>query len=322
MKLKEQTQLDELKASGDAGEVNDPVTAEGGTNMNRKADKTGGESQIGSGTAVATPGQGGTPSDMLKTVATSKSPARRGDKTVGESVDAMFEGSDLSEEFKEKATVIFEAAVAAKLQEEVARLEEEYNSKLEEEVATISEQMTEKVDSYLDYVVKEWMEENKVAIDRGIRMEVMESFMEGLYTLFAEHNINVEEDEIDVVADMVEELEAKDAALNESINKTIELTKEIESMKATAILEGYTKGLTETQAEKLRTLAENVEFADSAEFDNKVKIIKEQYFGSKKVLSEASDNIDPVDVDTDSVRNVDPSVAYYAEAISKTIRKS
>lgn len=322
MKLKEETQLDEVKASGDAGEAADAVTPAGGTNKNRKADKTGGEGPIAAGTSVATPGQDGSPSDMLKTVATSKSPARRGDKTVGESVNAMFEGSDLSEEFKEKATVIFEAAVAEKLQEEVARLEEEYNAKLEEEVATISEQMTEKVDSYLDYVVKEWMEENKVAIDRGIRMEVMESFMEGLHNLFLEHNINVPEEEIDVVADMVEELEAKDAALNESINKTIELTNEIESMKAKSILEGYTKGLTETQAEKLRNLAENVEFADSAEFDHKVKIIKEQYFGGKKVLSEASDNIDPVDVDSDSVVNVDPSVAYYAQAISKTIRKS
>lgn len=321
MKLKEQTQLDEVKASGDAGEAADPVTPAGGTNMNRKADKTGGESSV-PGPSVATPGQDASPSDMLKTVATKKSPTRRGDKTMGESVSAMFEGADLSEEFKERATVIFEAAVNEVIQEEVARLEEEYNAKLEEEVATISADLTEKVDSYLDYVVKEWMEENKLAIDRGIRAEMAESFMEGLFNLFLEHNINVPEEEVDVVADMVEELEAKEASLNEQINKNIELVKEIEGFKAQAILENYTKGLTETQAEKLRTLAEGVEFADSAEFDHKVKIIKEQYFGGKKVLSEASDNIDPVDVDSDSVTHVDPSVAYYAKAISNTIRKS
>lgn len=322
MKLKESTQLDELKASGDAGEVNDPVTAAGGTNMNRKADKHTGDVGGDNPNPIATPGQDASPSDMLKNVATKKSPARRGDKAMGESVAAMFEGSDLSEEFKEKATVIFEAAVSERLQEEVERLEEEYNTRLEEEVATISATLTENVDSYLDYVVKEWMEENKVAIDRGIRAEVLESFIEGLHNLFLEHNINVPEEEVDVVADMAEELEAKETSLNEQINKNIELTQELEGYKANAILESYTKGLTETQAEKLRNLAENVEFADSVEFDHKVKIIKEQYFGGKKVLSESNDNIDPVDVESDSVVHVDPTMAFYAEAISKTIRKS
>lgn len=322
MKLKESTQLDELKASGDAGEVNDPVTPAGGTNMNRKADKHTGDVGGDTPNAVATPGQDASPSDMLKTVATKKTPTRRGDKTMGESVAEMFEGSDLSEDFKEKATVIFEAAVSERLSEEVARLEEEYNTKLEEEIATISATMTENVDTYLDYVVKEWMVENKVAIDRGLRAEVLESFMTGLHNLFLEHNVNVPEEEIDVVADMAEELEVKEAELNEQINKTIELTKELEGFKANAILEGYTKGLTETQAEKLRNLAENIEFADSVEFDGKVKIIKEQYFGGKKVLSESNDNIDPVDVDSDSVVHVDPTMAFYADAISKTIRKS
>lgn len=321
MKLNESNKLDEVKASGDAGEVNDAVTPAGGNNKNRKADKSGGESSV-PGPTVATPGQTGSASDMLKTVATSKTPARRGDKTMGESVAAIFEGSDLSEEFKEKAAVIFEAAVSEKLQEEIARLEEEYNTMLEEEVATLSEQLVEKVDSYLDYVVKEWMEENKVAIDRGIRTEMTESFMEGLYSLFVEHNIEVPEEEIDVVADMAEELEAKEASLNEQINKNIDLAKELEGFKAQAILENYTKGLTETQAEKFRNLAENVEFADSTEFDRKIKIIKEQYFGSKKVLSESTDNIDPVDVSDETARHVDPSVAYYAQAISKTTRKS
>lgn len=322
MKLKESTQLDELKASGDDGEVNDPVTAAGGTNMNRKADKHTGDVGGDTPNAVATPGQDATPSDMLKSVATKKSPARRGDKAIGESVAAIFEGSDLSEEFMEKASVIFEAAVAERIQEEINLLEEEYNTKLEEEIATISATMTENVDTYLDYVVKEWMEENKVAIDRGIRAEVMESFMAGLYDLFVEHNINVPEEEVNVVADMAEELDAKEAALNEQINKTIELTKELEGFKANSILEGYTKGLTETQAEKLRNLAEGIEFADSSEFDHKVKIIKEQYFGGKKVLSESNDNIDPVDVDSDAVVHVDPTMAFYADAISKTIRKS
>lgn len=315
-------QLDEFKASGENSVANDPMTPAGGTDKKRPADKSTGDAGAKSN-AVATPGQGGTPTDQIESVPTTKTAARRADKSMGESVEEMFAGSDLSEEFKEKATVIFEAAVYAKIEEEVNRLEEEYAAKLDEQVEVIASDLVEKVDSYLDYVVEQWMEENTVAIDRSIRAEVAEAFIEGLRDLFVEHNINIPEEETDILADMAEELDAKDEALNESVNEVIELRKELEVYKAKNILENYSKGLTETQAEKLRTLAEGVEFSDSTEFEHKVQIIKEQYFGGKSVLKESSDNIDPVELDESAeIVNVDPSVAFYAQALSKTLRKS
>ena len=322
MNIKDIKQLDEFKASGQDSEAADAVTPAGGTNMKRSADKMG-NAEGKMGTTTATPGQEGSTSDLIDTVTTTKTPARRGDKTMGESVNEMFAGSDLSEDFKEKATVIFEAAVNAKIQEEIESLEEEYAAKLDEEVASIAADLTEKVNSYLDYVVEQWMEENQVAIDRGIRAEVTESFIEGLRDLFVEHSINVPEDEVDVVAEMAEELDSKDASLNEAINETIELRKQLEAYKAKDILESYSKGLTDTQVEKLHTLAEGVEFNDSKEFERKVQIIKEQYFGGKAVLRESGDNLDPIDLEesTETVV-VDSTVAAYAQALSKTLRKS
>ena len=314
MAQKELEQLDEFKASGEDSSTADPVTPAGGSNHKRSADKNNGEK-------ASSKLSGETAGDML-TPAKGKAPARPADKGMKESVEEMFAGSDLSEEFKEKATTIFEAAVHAKLTEEVERLEEEFTAKLDEQVEVVVNDLVEKVDSYLDYVVEQWMENNQVAIERGIRAEIAESFIEGLRDLFNEHNINVPSEDIDVVADMAEELEATESALNESINETIELRKELESMKAESILEGFTKGLTDTQAEKLRTLAEGVSFSDSSEYERKVQIIKEQYFGGKAVLKEHNDGIDPVDItEAKSVVSSDPSVAAYAQAISRTLRK-
>ena len=322
MNIKGLKQLDEFKASGENSEANDPMTPAGGSDKKRPADKSTGDATPKSN-PVSTPGQEGAVTDLILDVPTKKTAARAADKTMGESVSEMFAGTDLSEDFKEKATVIFEAAVHAKLQEEVDRIEAEYAAKLDEEVETLSAQLVEQVDTYLDYVVDQWMEENQVAIDRGIRAEVAEAFIDGLRDLFIEHSINLPEEEVDIIADMAEELDSQEESLNSAINETIELRKQLEAYKAKDILEGYTKGLTETQAEKLRTLAEGVEFADSAEFTRKVQIIKEQYFGGKAVLSESKDGLDPVDLDesTETV-NVDASVAFYASQLSKTLRKS
>ena len=236
-----------------------------------------------------------------------------------ESVEEMFAGADLSEDFKEKATVVFEAAVNAKLQEEVARIEEQFEAKLDEEVEVAISDIVEKVDTYLDYVVEQWMEDNKVAIERGIRSEIAESFIEGLKDLFVEHNINLPEEEVDVIADMAEQLEATEAQLNEAINETIELKKALTESKKAEILESYTKDLTETQAEKFRALTEGVEYSDLDELSRKVKIINEQYFGAKTVLSESLSEIDPIEEAT--TQKIDPAMAAYAQAISKTIRK-
>lgn len=314
MSDKELEQLDEFKASGEDSSVMEPVTPAGGSNKKRTADKT-------QGNKASQKLEGETGPDQM-TVAKGKAPARRADKGMKESVEEMFAGTDLSEDFKDKATTIFEAAVHAKLNEEVERLEEEFNSKLDEQVDNAVSELAEKVDTYLDYVVEQWMKDNELAIERGIRTEIAESFIEGLRDLFVEHNIAIPEEEVNVVADVAEELEAKEEALNESISELIETRKELESVKASVILEGYTKDLTETQAEKLRSLAEGISYDDSAEYDRKVALVKEQYFGGKAVLTESTDEVDPVDISEDTnVKAVDPTIAAYAQAISRTHRK-
>jgi hypothetical protein len=299
---------------------NDAMTPAGGSNKKRAADKNTG-SDAAKETSTATPGQGGSATDLVDNVPTMKAAKRMADKSMGESVEEMFAGSDLSEDFKEKATVIFEAAVNAKLQEEIDYLEEAFLVRLDEEVELVVRDLTEKVDTYLGYVVEQWMEENEIAIERGIRAEIAESFIDGLRDLFIEHSINLPEEETDVLADMAEALEETESALNEAINESIELHQQLEGLKAEQILESYSNGLTDTQAERLRTLAEGVEFADANEFGRKVEIIKEQYFGGKSMLRESTDGIDPYELDNGSKANVDPTMSLYAEAISKTIRK-
>jgi predicted transcriptional regulator len=200
-------------------------------------------------------------------------------------------------------------------------LEEEFTAKLDEEVELVVNDLTEKVDTYLDYVVEQWMEENQVAIERGIRAEIAESFIDGLRDLFIEHSINLPEEETDILADMAEALEETENNLNEAINESIELRQALEGLKAEKILESFSNGLTDTQAEKLRALAEGVEFADADEFGHKVEIIKEQYFGGKSVLRESTDGIDPIELDNGSTVKIDPAMALYADAISKAVRK-
>ena len=311
MSEKELEQLDEFKADGEDSMAADAVTGAGGAVKKRKADKAGAAEKADNiEDDVKTP-QG---------TAGKVSPKRPADKGMKESVEEMFAGADLSEDFKEKATVVFEAAVHAKLTEEVARLEEQFEAQLDEQVETAVSELVEKVDTYLDYVVENWMEENRVAIDRGIRAEIAESFIDGLRDLFVEHNINIPEEEVNVVADMAEQLEATEAKLNESINEAIELRAKLEESAVEKMVESYSKGLTETQAEKLSTLAEGIEFSNVEEFEKKLKIVKENYFGGKTVLSEGLDSLDPIENETQSVKH-DPSVSAYVDAISRSLRK-
>ena len=311
MSEKELEQLDEFKADGEDSMAADAVTGAGGAVKKRKADKAGAAEKADNiEDDVKTP-QG---------TAGKVSPKRPADKGMKESVEEMFAGAGLSEDFKEKATVVFEAAVHAKLTEEVARLEEQFEAQLDEQVETAVSELVEKVDTYLDYVVENWMEENRVAIDRGIRAEIAESFIDGLRDLFVEHNINIPEEEVNVVADMAEQLEATEAKLNESINEAIELRAKLEESAVEKMVESYSKGLTETQAEKLSTLAEGIEFSNVEEFEKKLKIVKENYFGGKAVLSEGLDSLDPIENETQSVKH-DPSVSAYVDAISRSLRK-
>lgn len=245
--------------------------------------------------------------------------------SVKEDVEDIFIGTDLSEEFKEKASTLFEAAITARILAETARLEEEFDTLLEEAVAEINEELTTKVDSYLDYVVESWMEENQVAVESTLRNEVMEEFIDGLKTLFNEHYISIPENKVDVLeslADKVEELEAK---LNESINENVEMKKAFVEVEKTNVFESYLDDLAMSQQEKFKALAEGIDFdGDIETYAKKLSIIKEKYFVSEKTAP-VSTNIEEETFEggetlTESV-NVDPSVNRYVQAISRTLKK-
>ncbi len=173
-------------------------------------------------------------------------------KAVQEDLAALFDGSELSEDFREKATVIFEAAINEKVSGVVASLEEQYEARLTEEVGAIEEALVEKIDSYLDYVVEQWVEENKLAIESGIKAEVVESFMEGLKGLFTEHYVDAPQEKLDVLAQTAAEVEELKAKLSASINENIELSKKLETAEAEKAFNEVSEGLAATQVEKFR----------------------------------------------------------------------
>jgi hypothetical protein len=321
-------QLDEVKATGENSMANDPVTPAGGdpkkknrpADMSKAADPKADEIEDDVKTPQGTAADSKSPAEGPGTG--KKAPARMADKkaSMKESIEEMFAGQDLSEDFKDRATVIFEAAVNVKLNEEVARLEEEFETKLNEQAEIAVNDLVEKVDSYLDYVVEKWMEENELAVEAGIRTEMAESFMSGLYGLFVEHNVDLPEEKADIFAEMAEELEAKDNELSEAMNETIALRKELAEAHKHDAFEEISEGLTETQIEKLEKLAEGVDFDTIDDYKTKVSIIKENYFGGK-TLTESVDEVDPIEEETTEQRYVDPAVASYADAISRTLRK-
>jgi hypothetical protein len=195
-----------------------------------------------------------------------------------EHVDALLEGESLSEEFRGKATTIFEAALTDRLSAEVAVLEEAYNVALDEKVKELSEGLETKVQDFLTAVVEQWVIENQVALDSGLRNELTEDFINGLRGLFTEHYIDVPEDKVDVVEQLGKDLEDAKAKLNEEIARNVELSKSINEAKKNETVASMCEGLTVTQAEKLKTLAESVEFSTPETFAGKIKTLKESYF--------------------------------------------
>jgi len=270
--------------------------------------------------------------------ATKKAPSRKGDKsnsepshlkgagTKAESVEfdgdfsedlnALVESeATLSEEFKAKTAVIFEAAVKQKLSEEIDRLETEYQQQLDEEIQATKEDLVEKVDGYLNYVVEQWMEDNKLAIQTGLRTEIAEGFMDKLKDLFVESYVEVPESKVDLVDELAEANEELEEQVNVATAKSIELAEELESYKREAIIREASKDLAETQVEKLRSLAENIDFEDDETFASKVKTIKESYFSKKTTESVIEESID--DDAADSEVEVSPMMEQYLAAIRK-----
>lgn len=244
---------------------------------------------------------------------------------VQEDIDALFNGEELNEQFRAKAATIFEAAVIARAVSVVEELENDILEAAEESVNAIKQELEEQVDAYLNYMVQEWINENKVAIESGLKNEIMEDFVEGLKNLFAEHYIEVPEEKLDVVESMADEIDSLKAKLNEAINDNIELATAITEATKSDIINSVCEGLTATQAEKVKTLAEGVEFTTEGEYAEKVKIIRESYFTNNvdhtKVKQVAVSNpvalteaAEPV-----QVTEVSPSMQKYINAIGRTL---
>jgi len=207
---------------------------------------------------------------------------------IEEDVNALLGGEELSEEFKEKAKIIFEAALTSKIKEIQETLEIQYEAKLDEARVALKEDLASRVDSYLEYVCEEWITENQLAVEHGLKTEMTESFLEGMKGLFEEHYVTIPEEKYDVLESMVEKLDEMETKLNEQIEKNIGLNKRLAESVADNILESVSEGLAATQKEKLASLAESVEFESETEYREKLETLKESYFSrSPAAKSEA-----------------------------------
>jgi hypothetical protein len=233
-------------------------------------------------------------------------------------LDALVESeATLSDEFKQKTAVIFEAAVKSKLSEEVDRLESQYKAELSEEVSNIRSELVEKVDSYLNYVVETWMEDNKVAVQAGLRTEIAETFMEKMKDLFVESYIEVPESKVDLVDELATSVEELEAKLNEQVAETLSLSEKLEVAQREQIVRDATRDLAESQVEKLKELIEKIDFEDEESFTAKVKTVKESFFA--KEVTESVEEI--VEEEAEDTVEVSSSMASYLSAIRKTAPK-
>jgi len=199
---------------------------------------------------------------------------------VDEDIEALLAGEELSEEFQEKAKTIFEAAIKSKIAEVKSELQEQYEATIVEEVATVKAELTERLDAYLEYVADEWMSENQLAVEAGLKTEMTESFLTGMKTLFEEHYVTIPEEKYNVLDSMVDKLDEMEGKLNEQINKNIALTKRLSESTSDVIFADVTEGLAVTQKDKLAKLAENVEFDSEDTYREKLETLKESYFPS------------------------------------------
>ena len=235
---------------------------------------------------------------------------------VKEHVDALVAGEDsLSEEFKTKAATVFEAAIKSKVKEIAEEMQADFDKKLTEETSKSKDELVEKVDSYLAYVVEEWMKENELALERGIKGEIAEDFISGLKKLFEDHYIDVPDEKYNVLEDQSSQIEELKKKLNESIEKNVELTKENGNFKRQDIIDEASKDLAETQKEKFSKLAEEIDYKNEEDFKTKVATVKESYFGKKETSSEIDDVAAESNQDNPDLTN---AMAAYSAAISKT----
>ena len=232
-------------------------------------------------------------------------------------VSTIFSGEDLSEEFKAKAKAIFEAAILAKIEEKQAALQEEFEQKLEEAQKEFTDSMVSKVDEYLDYVVAEWMEDNKLAIEKGLKAELVEDFMIGLKNLFTEHYVDIPEDQVDVIGEFAEKIDAMEKELNVAVSENVSLRSEINNFKKDKIVIEVAEGLTDVQIAKLNSLSENVEFISEEDYKEKIIMIKKKYFETENVIEKKNDADEGQSID----EAYSPLMQHYVNSISKIVKR-
>ena len=243
------------------------------------------------------------------------------DIDISEDVNAIFNGSELTEDHKVMIQTVFEAAVVAKVNEEIAKFAVEVESDAEATNVEIVEELTEKVDSYLDYVVQEWVEENKLAIETGVRADMVEDFMVGLKDLFTEHYVDVPEEKVDVVEELFSKVEDLESKLNKQVDENVNLRGTVKEFEKETIFAESTNELTDSQVEKLRGLAEGIEFNSAETFAKKISMLKSQYFDviDEQVSVIVDDENDPVALDEE--KTTTGPMANYMSAISRSVTK-
>lgn len=296
--------LEEAKATGEDSMAADATTPAGGAAKKRPADKS---------VAAEKPHKQGSSDE--------KTPMGTNNVGMKEGIDALFDGEELSEEFKEKTVTIFEAAINERVEMYKAQLEEKFDADLQEQTDIVVSELVEKVDSYLDYVVSEWVEANEVSIESNFKVEVAESLMDSIVGLVKEHNIVMDEETVDVVK-AAEDAQAEiTEKYNSVVEELIEARKQIEASHRNAAFAVACEGLADTQVEKLKVLAEGVTFNDSDDFTRKLGIIKESYFKDEPAKGEdLTEQLleEHVEDDEKVVVQLDPTMNMYVSALQRT----
>ena len=242
---------------------------------------------------------------------------------VEQDVQALFEGEELSEEFQSKARTIFEAAIKEKVSEIKENLQTAYEQALVEEVANVRDELTERVDAYLEYVADEWIQENQLQVESGLKTEMTESFLEGMKSLFEEHYVSVPEDKYDVLESMVDKLDEMESKLNEQIERNVALNQRLAESTSDVILADVSEGLALSQKEKLASLAENVEFESETDYRGKLEQLRESYFPTNQTTSAPSAHSETISEGTevDSPQQVSSTMEAYMQTLSRVAKK-
>lgn len=296
-----ENKLEEAKATGEDSVAADATTAAGGAVKKRNADLN-----------KSVDPKAGNVEDKVKT------PQGSNDVGLKEAVAGLFEGTDLSEEFKTKTVAIFEAAVSEKVSSIREELEGQFDSDLQEQVALATEEIVEKVDSYLDYVVERWIEQNEVAVESNLKVQVAESLISGLKGLVVEHNMSVKQETIDAVAEMQSKLDEQASKYNSIVEDLIAIREEKENLEREVAFNQLSEGLTDTEVAKLRTLSEGVSFDTVGEFKTKVSAIKESYFvESAPSVVDETELLEEEVITEGRKEAVDPAISFYATALNR-----